>query len=72
MTDGGDIPVLETKDEKLTPKGSWYPVTAEITTAIASPKAIQTGAIILHSVPEAWVTRAFSRIAQVLVREADF
>lgn len=72
MTDGGDIPVLETEDEKLTPKGSWYPVTAEVTTPISPPVAVQTGAIVLHSTPEAWATRVFGRIAQVLIREADF
>lgn len=71
MTDGGDIPVLETEDEKLTPKGSWYPVTAEVTTEISSPHAVQTGAIVLHSIPEAWATRVFARIAQVLIREAN-
>jgi len=63
--------VLETEDEKLTPKGSWYPVTAEVTTPISSPHAVQTGEIILHSTPEAWATRVFGRIAQVLIREAD-
>lgn len=71
MTDGGDIPVLESEDGKLTPKGSWYPVTAEVTSEISSPHAVQTGAIILHSIPEAWATRVFARIAQVLIREAN-